>query len=59
MGIVAIYLVLAFKVHIVVLGLWPILTSVRSWQRKEPIAGLAVCAAVAAMLFAIFALTGN
>jgi hypothetical protein len=59
MGIVALYLFLAVESHIVMLGVWPILTSVRSWQRKEPVAGLAVLAAVAAVLFAILALTGR
>ncbi len=59
MGIVAVYVILAVETHIVMLGIWPILMSIRSWQRKEPIAGLAVCAAVAAMLIAVLALTGG
>jgi hypothetical protein len=59
LGIVAVYLVLAIKTGIVMLGVWPILTSVASWQRKEPLAGLAVCGAVVAMLIAIFTLTGH
>jgi hypothetical protein len=59
LGIVAVYLVLAVKTGIVMLGVWPILTSVASWQRKEPLAGLAICGAVVAMLIAIVALTGH
>jgi hypothetical protein len=59
MGIVAVYLVLAVKTHIVMFGVWPFLTSIRSWQRKEPLAGLAVCAAVVAVLVAIIALSGH
>ena len=46
-------------VLIVMLGVWPFLTSIRSWQRKEPLAGLAVCAAVVAVLVALFTLSGH
>lgn len=59
LGIVAVYLLLAVKTHIVLLGVWPFLTSIRSWQRKEPLAGLAICASVVAVLVALFTLTGN
>jgi hypothetical protein len=59
MGIVAVYLLLAVKTHIVMLGVWPLLTSIRSWQRKEPLAGLATCAAVVALLVGILTLSGH
>lgn len=59
MGTVAIYLLLAVKTHIVMLGVWPFMTSIRSWQRKEPLAGLAMCAAVVAVLVAILGLSGH
>jgi hypothetical protein len=59
MGIVAVYLVLAAETHIVMLGLMPIMMSARSWQRKERLAGVAVCAAIVAVLVSFLAITGN
>jgi hypothetical protein len=57
LGIVALYILVAWKAHIYVLGILPVVMSVRSKQRNEPLAILAIIAAVAAVLFAILGIT--
>ncbi len=51
MGVVALYVVLAFTAHIVVFGILPVLMSVRAVRAKEPLGWVAVgCAAVAVLV---------
>jgi hypothetical protein len=56
-GVVALYVLIAWKAHIYVLGILPVMMSVRSKQRNEPLAVLAIAAAVVAVLVAILGLT--
>jgi hypothetical protein len=55
-GVVAAYIVLAVTTHIVLLGIFPVLMSVRAIKRKEPLAPLAVVAAIVAVAGAFLAL---
>ncbi len=57
MLIVAAYALIAWKGHVYVLGIFPAAMSVRSMNRREPLAILAVIAAVAAVLIAVVGLT--
>jgi Protein of unknown function (DUF2510) len=55
-GFVLLYVVLAFAVHIVLLGILPVIMCVRAFRAKEPLAPLAAVAAVGAVGFALLAL---
>jgi hypothetical protein len=55
--IVAAYALIAWKGHVYVLGIFPAAMSIRSMSRREPLAFLAVIAAVAAVLIAVVGLT--
>ena len=56
-GIVAVYLVLAAATRIVFIGILPIVMSLRSQQRREPLAPLAIGAAVVSVIIALAILT--
>jgi hypothetical protein len=56
-GFVLLYVVLAFAVHIVLLGILPVIMCVRAFRAKEQLAPAAAVAAVAAVGFALIALS--
>jgi Protein of unknown function (DUF2510) len=56
-GVVALYILLAVSTHVVLLGIFPILMSVRATKRREALAPVAVIAALIAVSVAIIALT--
>ena len=56
-GVVALYILLAVSTHIVLLGIFPVLMSVRAIKRREALAPFAVIAALVAVGVAIIALT--
>lgn len=56
-GVVALYVLIAWKAHVYVLGILPVMMSIRSKQRNEPLAIVAILAAVAAVLVAILGIT--
>ena len=56
MGVSALYLVLAAATHIFLLGIVPIILSVRAVSRREKLAPFAVLAAVVALVVGIAAL---
>jgi Protein of unknown function (DUF2510) len=51
-GIVAVYLVIAFETRFVIFGFLPLAMSLRSRRQREPLAPLAIAAAVLAILVA-------
>jgi hypothetical protein len=53
LAVVAGYLVLAATTRIVLLGIFPMMLGIRAFQRKEPLAPLAIVAAVGALLVAL------
>jgi hypothetical protein len=55
-GVVALYVLLALTTRFVLLGIFPVLMSIRATRRREPLAPLAIAAAVIAVLVAILAL---
>ncbi|MDP9219178.1 MAG: hypothetical protein M3P23_01400 [Actinomycetota bacterium] len=55
-AVVAAYIVLALTTRVVLLGIFPVLLSVRATKRKESLAPLAVGAAVVAIGVAFLAL---
>jgi hypothetical protein len=57
MGVVALYILLAMSTHIVVLGILPVVLSVRAVRRREPLAPVAVIAAIVAVGVAFAALS--
>lgn len=56
MAVVAVYIVIALSTRVVLLGIFPVLLSVRAIRRKEVLAPLAVGAAVIAVGVAFLAL---
>jgi hypothetical protein len=56
-AVVAVYVLLALTTHVVLLGIFPVLMSVRAIRAKEPLAPVAIAAAVIAVGVALFALT--
>lgn len=58
-GIVALYLVIAFVSHFVVIGILPLGMSLRSKAANEPLAPIAIGAAVVAIVVAVLTLTGH
>ena len=56
-GVVAVYILLAVSTHVVLLGIFPILMSVRATKRREALGPVAVIAALIAVGVAIIALT--
>jgi hypothetical protein len=57
LGIVACYVLIAWKAHIFVLGILPVVMSVRSKSRNEPLAPVAIVAAAVALLVAVLGFT--
>lgn len=55
--VVALYLVLASTTGIVLIGIFPAMLAFRAYQRREPLAALAVAAAAVAIIFSITVLT--
>lgn len=58
-GIVVVYAILALKAHVYILGILPVMMSIRSKSQNEPFAPLAIIAAAAAVLIAVLGLTGH
>jgi len=56
-GVVAVYILLAVSTHVVLLGIFPVLMSVRAIKRREALAPVAVIAALVAVSVAIITLT--
>jgi hypothetical protein len=56
-GVVVIYVLLAVSTHVVLLGIFPVLMSVRATRRREALAPVAVVAALVAVGVAIITLT--
>jgi hypothetical protein len=57
-AVVALYLVIAFESRVVIFGILPLGLSLRSRQAREPLAPLAIAAAVVAILVAAVKLFG-
>ena len=57
LGIVALYVLIAWKAHVYVLGILPVMMSIRSKSRNEPLAAAAIIAAAVAVLVAVLGLT--
>jgi hypothetical protein len=57
LGIVALYVLIAWKAHVYVLGVLPVMMSIRSKSRNEPLAVVAIIAAAAAILVAFLGIT--
>jgi hypothetical protein len=57
LGIVALYVLIAWKSHVYVLGVLPVVMSIRSKSRGEPLAVVAIIAAAVAVLVAVLGLT--
>jgi hypothetical protein len=55
--VVALYLVLAATTGIVLIGIFPAMLAFRAFQRREPLAALAVAAAAVAIVFSMTVLT--
>lgn len=55
-GVVAVYLVLAFTSRIVLIGILPLMLSIRAMGRREPLAPFALAAAILAIVVALGAL---
>jgi hypothetical protein len=55
--VVVLYLVLAATTGIVLIGIFPVMLAFRAFQRREPLAALAVAAAAVAVFFSITVLT--
>jgi hypothetical protein len=58
-GIVAVYVILALKAHVYILGILPVMMSIRSKSQNEPLAIVAIMAAAVAVLIAVVGLTGH
>jgi hypothetical protein len=57
--VVALYLVLAATTGVVLIGIFPALLAYRAFQRREPLAALAVAAAAVAIVFSMTVLSGH
>jgi hypothetical protein len=57
LGVVALYVLIAWKAHVYVLGVLPVVMSIRSKSRGEPLAVVAIVAAAVAVLVAVLGLT--
>jgi hypothetical protein len=55
-GVVALYVVIAMSSHVVLLGIFPVMLSVRAISRKEQLAPVAVIAAIVAVVVAFMAI---
>jgi hypothetical protein len=55
--VVALYLVLAATTGIVLIGIFPAMLAFRAFQRREPLAALAIGAAAVAIVFSLTVLT--
>jgi hypothetical protein len=58
-GFSAAYLVLAFTTGFVLLGIVPVMSSIRAFQRGEKLAPFAALAAAVTVVTAVFFLTGH
>ncbi len=56
-GIVALYIIIALKAHVYVLGVLPVAMSMRSKSRNEPLAIAAIIAAAVAVVIALVGFT--
>jgi len=54
-GVAALYVVIAVAMHFVLIGILPLMASIRAVRRREPLAPLAVMAAVVALVIGISA----
>jgi hypothetical protein len=59
LGVVALYLVIAFETRFVIFGFLPLALSLRSRRQREPLAPLAIGAAVLAIVVAAVRLFGH
>jgi hypothetical protein len=57
--VVALYLVLAATTGVVLIGIFPAMLAYRGFQRREPLAALAVAAAAVAIVFSMTVLSGH
>jgi len=57
--VVALYLVLAATTGIVLIGIFPAMLSFRAFQRREPLAPVAVAAAAVAIIFSFTVVSGH
>lgn len=57
LGVVALYVLIEWKAHVYVLGVLPVVMSIRSKSRNEPLAPVAIIAAAVAVLVAVLGLT--
>ena len=55
-GLVALYVVLALATHFVLLGILPLALAVRAFRGREPLAPLAIAAAVLTVVVAVIVL---
>jgi hypothetical protein len=55
-GVVALYIVIAVSTRVVILGILPVMLSIRAVNRKEALAPIAVVAAIVAVGIAVLAL---
>ena len=55
--VVALYLVLAATTGIVLIGIFPAMLAFRAFQRREPLAAVAIAAAAVAIVFSLTVLT--
>ncbi len=55
-GVVALYILVAASTGIVLLGIFPVMLSIRAFRRGEPLAPLAMAAAALALLIALSAI---
>lgn len=55
--VVGLYLVLAATTGVVLIGIFPAMLAFRAFQRREPLAALAVAAAAVAIVFSLTVLT--
>jgi uncharacterized membrane protein YidH (DUF202 family) len=53
--VAALYVVIAVATHFVLIGILPLMASIRAVRRREPLAPLAVMAAVVALVIGISA----
>jgi hypothetical protein len=59
MGVVALYIVIAVETRFVVIGILPLGLSLRSKRAGEPLAPIAIAAAVLAILVALVVVSGH
>jgi len=58
-AVVAVYVLIAMTTRVVMLGIFPVLLSVRAFRRGEQLAPLALVAALLAVVIAVASLSHN